>query len=392
MKKIQSFFWFCSGANQSVLKKHATEYNKYFSIGATVFFTAVFAALSGGYALWFVFSGNSMAVVFAIVFGLLWGLAIFNLDRYIVSSISKHGSAFKQLFQALPRLILAILVAVVIARPLELKIFDKEIRSKLKENYLSDQKSKIDTINLSFAKKYTIELNKRSALQKEADSLDKEIKQLRFVLNQEIFGDRTNQTSGKMGYGPYAKMKESVIIEKEKRLSFLRAEGLNLDSLISARKEADGLNRQVILDEKALDSLANLAGFADRNRALAQISVLRNGKDDGSTATAVLFISLLFVAFECLPVIVKLLTAKGPYDEDIYAVEAVKMNELLKDAEKSIQARNQLQDNLIEQEITKQARLAEERSNAETATGLVEIESWKEKKIANNKEFYTDQT
>ncbi|POY36937.1 DUF4407 domain-containing protein [Solitalea longa] len=392
MDRLQRFFWFCSGVNKEVLLKHTTEHNKYFSIGATVFFTAVFAALSGGYALWFVFSGSNLAVVFALVFGLLWGLAIFNLDRYIVSSISKHGSWFKQLLQALPRLILAILVAVVIARPLELKIFDKEIRSKLKENYLSDHKAKIDTINLSFAKKYTIELNKRTSLQKEADSLDKEVKQLRYVLNQEIFGDRTNQTSGKMGYGPYAKMKEGVIIEKEKRLAFLRAEGLTLDSLIASRKELDGLNRQVILDERSLDSMANVAGFADRNRGLAQISVLRNGKDDGSTPTAVLFISLLFVAFECLPVIVKLLTAKGPYDEEIFAIESVKMHELLKEGEKKIEVRNAMQERAVELELNKQLKLNEERTEAETITELAEIEDWKKQKLTPNKELYTDQT
>lgn len=383
MEKLQNFFWFCSGVNKDILRKHSTEYNKYLSIGATVFFTAVFAALSGGYALWFVFSGSSLAVVYAVVFGILWGLAIFNLDRYIVSSISKHGSLWKQLLQALPRLILAILVAIVIARPLELKIFDKEIRSKLKENYLSDHKSKIDTINLSFNKKYSIELSKRSVVQKEVDSLDKEVKSLRYVLNQEIFGDRTNQTSGKMGYGPYAKMKENVIIQKENRLASLRAEVVKLDSLIAARKEADGLNRLAILDDKALDSMAMLAGFADRNRALAQISVLRNGKDDGSTAMAVLFISLLFVAFECLPVIVKLLTAKGPYDEEVFAVESVKMNELIKDAEKSIQVRNRLQETAVELELAKQTTLSTEQSKAETETGLAEIERWKDEQLSN---------
>lgn len=163
----------------------------------------------------------------------------------------------------------------------------------------------------------------------------------------------------------------------------MRAEGIKLDSLIAARKEADGLNRQVILDDKALDSLATLAGFADRNRALAQISVLRNGKDDGSTATAVLFISLLFVAFECLPVIVKLLTTKGPYDEEVFAIESVKMNELIKDAEKSVQVRERLQETAIDLELKKQEVLRTEKSKAETDTGLAEIERWKDEQLSN---------
>src|SRR3546814_11024700 len=89
MKKINRFFWFCAGAHIPTLEKHPTEHNKYFSIGATVVFTAMFAALAGGYALYFVFSGSAGAALLAVLFGLLWGLAIFNLDRYIVSKIGR---------------------------------------------------------------------------------------------------------------------------------------------------------------------------------------------------------------------------------------------------------------------------------------------------------------
>src|SRR3546814_4577260 len=96
----------------------------------------MFAALAGGYARYFVFSGSAGAALLAVLFGLLWVLAIFNLDRYIVSSIRKVGGPWKQLLQASPRLTLAVLIAVVIARPLELKIFDKETRTRQKEQYL----------------------------------------------------------------------------------------------------------------------------------------------------------------------------------------------------------------------------------------------------------------
>src|SRR5690606_21041115 len=147
MKKITDFFWFCSGAHIDTLKKHPTEHNKYVGIGATIFFTALFASLSGGYAMYFVFAGNPAAPLFAILFGMIWGLAIFNLDRYIVSSIGKSGTTNQQIMQATPRILLAIMIGIVISRPLELKIFDKEIREKLKVSYLNGQRSKIDTLN-----------------------------------------------------------------------------------------------------------------------------------------------------------------------------------------------------------------------------------------------------
>jgi glycerol-3-phosphate acyltransferase PlsY len=128
MNAISRFFWFCSGVHQATLDKHPTEHNKYIGIGATIFFTGLFAALSGGYAMYFVFKGGDGAIWFALFFGLLWGLAIFNMDRYIVSSIDKNASSRKQILQATPRILLAIMIGMVISRPLELKIFDKEIK------------------------------------------------------------------------------------------------------------------------------------------------------------------------------------------------------------------------------------------------------------------------
>src|SRR6202012_3798069 len=217
-KKITRFFWFCSGAHIGTLEKYPIEHNKYVGIGATIFFTALFASLSGGYAMYFVFSGDAFAVGFAMLFGLLWGLAIFNMDRYIVSSINKEGSTNQQILQASPRILLAIMIGVVISRPLELKIYDKEIRQKLKTAYLKGQNRKIDTLEKTYNTKYAMELGKMKDLKREKDSLETDINRSRAQLNQEVFGDKTDQTSGIVGYGTYAKQKQEVLEEKEERL------------------------------------------------------------------------------------------------------------------------------------------------------------------------------
>lgn len=101
--QMQRFFWICSGTPVHFIEKYSTEHSKYLGIGATIVFTALFAGLSGGYALYFVFAGNPYAPLWSVLFGLLWGLAIFNLDRYIVSSISKTSKGLRQfwpVFQA----------------------------------------------------------------------------------------------------------------------------------------------------------------------------------------------------------------------------------------------------------------------------------------------------
>lgn len=357
MKKINRFFWFCSGAHIDTLKKYPIEHNKYVGIGATIFFTALFAALSGGYAMYFVFSGSAFAVLWAIFFGLLWGTAIFNMDRYIVSSINKEGSTNQQILQASPRILLAIMIGIVISRPLELKIFDKEIRSKLKTAYMKGQQSKIDSLQKTYGKKYTMELGKNTELKKEKDSLERDINRSRYQLNQEVFGDKTNQTSGIVGYGTYAKQKAEILKEKQDRLKTVTDNINQMDQYLSSRKDYEGLNSTKLFSEKQLDSLANVAGFSDRNWALGQLSFNEKGERDLDTYLAIAFIGYLFILFECLPVLVKLMSAKGPYDVAI--AKTAQANEHLaeRDKERDIAVTDEVYDHHLGTDVDKRKRL-----------------------------------
>lgn len=362
MKKITDFFWFCSGAHIELLKKYPTEHNKFIGIGATIFFTALFASLSGGYAMYFVFSGNSAAPLLAIIFGLIWGLAIFNMDRYIVASIKKTGSSNQQVLQALPRILLAIMIGIVISRPLELKIFDKEIRQKLKSSYLNGQRDKIDTLNKAFSNKYQLELQKLNELKIEKDSLEKDINRSRYILNQEVFGDKTNQTSGVTGFGTYAKQKQSVIDQKEQRLNIVRNNLDQIENIIDKRKDLEGLNSTKLFNERELDSLANVAGFADRNYALGQLSFNPDGTRDVDTYLAISFISFLFILLECLPVFVKLMSDKGPYDIALEHEESIAVYKSERNKDHEIMVTDDVQETLNDTESSKRKTFIQRRA------------------------------
>ena len=101
---IQKFLMICSGANLHILKKTPSEWNKYSGIGGIVLFTGFFAGISAGYATYTIFDDFHAALAA----GAIWGLMIFNLDRYIVSSIKKTVSWKNQLLLTLPRLVLAV--------------------------------------------------------------------------------------------------------------------------------------------------------------------------------------------------------------------------------------------------------------------------------------------
>jgi hypothetical protein len=363
MKKVTRFFWFCSGAHIDTLKKYPVEHNKYVGIGATIFFTALFASLSGGYAMYFVFNGDAFAVFFAILFGLLWGTAIFNMDRYIVSSINKEGSTNQQILQASPRILLAIMIGIVISRPLELKIFDKEIRQKLKSSYLKGQHRKIDTLEKTYNEKYAMELGKNNDLKKEKDSLEKDINRSRYQLNQEVFGDKTNQTSGITGYGTYAKQKQSVLEEKETRLKTVTESQGQMDEYLGHRKDYEGLNTLRLFTDHQLDSLANVAGFSDRNWALGQLSYNENGTRDLDTYMAISFIGYLFILFECLPVFVKLMSPKGPYDTAIAKTVEANLYMADKERDRDITVTDNTYDHNLDADVQRRKKIISNQSD-----------------------------
>src|SRR4029453_18031770 len=135
---LKRFFLMCSGATREILYTPScvTEWNKYAMLGAIIFFTAGFASLSGGYAAYTAFRDIEVATAL----GVLWGLFIFTLDRLIVSGIRKQkhepsdtwsvlfGKSLRGIIQAFPRIVLAVFLAIVIATPLELKLFEREIQ------------------------------------------------------------------------------------------------------------------------------------------------------------------------------------------------------------------------------------------------------------------------
>jgi hypothetical protein len=299
MQKIVSFFWFCSGADTDILKKCPSETAKYTGIGATVFFTGVFAFLSAAYALYTVFDN----IFSAAIFGIVWGLMIFNLDRFIVSSMRKEGRFSREFAMAIPRLVLAVLISVVIARPLELKIFEKEIAPDLvlmeQEKYALQEEQLMarfvpyqDSVRAQIA-----ELKK--------EILDKAAKRDELL---RIAREEADGTGGsrRRNLGPIYKVKKADADRAEVELSELTSQNhqrvASLEALLSAN--VNTMNVEL----KSLER-TRLNGPAARMEALDRIT-----QDSTAVFWAHVFILLLFIAIETAPVFVKLISPKGPYD------------------------------------------------------------------------------
>ena len=129
---LNEFLWICAGVNRKILRQCPTDYAKYAGTGGTILFTAIMAAISGGYAISFVFQDAPLYV--SVAFGIIWGLMIFNLDRFMVNTMysdGKHTISKAEFGGGLPRIILAIFLGIVISTPLEIRIFQDKIKSQL---------------------------------------------------------------------------------------------------------------------------------------------------------------------------------------------------------------------------------------------------------------------
>lgn len=300
MEKLKHFFWLCSGVHFPLLKKCEVESSRYVGIGATIFFTGVFAALAATYALYTVFDNGWIAAGF----GLVWGLMIFNLDRYIVSSMRKNGNTIREIKTAVPRIILAVLISLVIAKPLELKIFDKEIQSELvimeqqtytaQENefrlrYQGDQqrlKGEIETLKA--------ELVSKTAKRDELNRLAQEE------------ADGTGGTK-KRNAGPIYKIKKADADQANRELDEL---ALKNNKLILEKNDQLAIIDSAITTGIAALAKQKLDGPASRMEALDRLMA-----DSDAIYWTNWFIILLFIAVETAPVFVKLISSQGPYDQ-----------------------------------------------------------------------------
>jgi hypothetical protein len=303
---ISDFFIICSGANKEILNACPTERIKFVGIGATICLTAVLASISGGYFLALVFSNKITGKVelswfYILAFGLLWGLLIFNLDRSIIVSIKKSGIWKEELKQGWVRIALAIFIGVVIATPLELKLFEEEVNAKVEENLkkqLGERKKK----NMEI---YEIDLK---ALNQDIGKIEVESKEKEKRRNElyEAFKVEAEGTGGtlKLGKGP---------VYDEKKKEFDKIDTLYSQSLVqlnTKRAKRDSVFNKIdaigISDEK---NISKINGPEAKIKALYQLSGVH------------WFITILFILLETLPVFSKLMSKRGPYDEIIDRVE-----------------------------------------------------------------------
>lgn len=334
LNSIQKLLIWSAGADQEILSQEScrTERYKYESIGTTVILTAIMAFCSGGYALFTVFG----SLTISISLGFIWGSIIFNLDRFFILTASQNKSSSKLQFWvgAATRLSIAILLGFIVAKPLELRLFESEINQKIsqqrREREREESRKDQDTPDVKRINKINEEIDN---LTREKNQASDALQKARIDAIEEIKG---KGVTGKPGVGTIAKERQKNVETIEKSVTFLdsRIQDLLKEKNSLIKKQQSSLSIKTPQKKEWQEG-----SLLDRISALEALS-----KDDPAIAITNKLITLLLIIIEIAPVLVKILSKEGLYEKLLEKETIDRMNQenLGKMAEKELSKMKEL--------------------------------------------------
>jgi len=319
-------------------------------VGALIFFTAGFAALSGGYAAYTAFRDP----VVATALGVLWGLFIFTLDRLIVSGIRKQqhapsdtwsvsvGKSLRGILQAFPRIVLAVFLSIVIATPLELKLFEREIQWSMAQDTQMQAIEAEQLANEEFPDLENLRTRNTEFLQllqaKEAR---------RDTLRDQAFAEAEGLGGTHLrGRGPvYADRRAEFERYQHELEEFRRHVNTQMAANTATMTRLEAQKQQRLAVVKTVAEHAH--GLLARLNALHQLA---RDRENLALGWAIRFIFFVFLAVETTPVLTKVLSGYGPYDKLLERIETevvLEEDQQLRGAQERIAAAAQYQRNRV---------------------------------------------
>ena len=335
---LMRLFWRAAGADKFILEKVTySDQIKYMCLGGIIVATGLMAAIAGGYAFYTIFEpkGSSLESNFSwsisiisILFGVLWGAMIFNLDRFIVSSTGKgdgtEAITWEELKTALPRIFMGAIIALTISKPVEIRMFKSEIDVELHNAQMEKQREYLGKISSIYAERIASEKIKAEKWENEIQLKEARYTELENLMAEEMSG----KNGGDRGVGPQARKIEEQMIKLDGEIKGLKSRNEPLIKESYKNLETFETEKQKEIRNGEQVS-AGLDGLLERIKLAHKIS--------GPWIS--LFITLLFMAIELTPIFFKLMLTKTPYD---YLEENIK--ELMKAEEGILNDNNYYKD------------------------------------------------
>ena len=319
---LTRFLWWCSGSVPELVRQSRTEWARHAGIGGAVLSTWCLASFAGGYALYTVAAGSAMQIPIALAGGAIWGLIIFNIDRFLVSSLRKSGQRSLrdvvrlELVPSTPRLLFAVVIALTIAEPLELRLFSSDIEARVEAN--RDQLVAAREASLT-------RLGERDAAawREETARLDARVTASRDRverLQREYIEESDGRGgSGRAGDGPLTGLKREEMERAAAEHRELLASTAPRRAELIARLDSSA---QQVRDQLAAYRASLGSGYLARREALTNLYSERPG-----VWGAVWGIFLLMVMVEITPLLLKIFGPYGAYDAALSLAEESAIHE-----------------------------------------------------------------
>lgn len=390
--KIMQWLWKAAGSDGYILKKSTySDQVKYACLGGIVVATGFMAAMAGGYAIYTIFEPKGSALeggvhpttaVMSCLFGIVWGLIIFNIDRFIVAATGKgdgtEAITWQEFTNSLPRIIMGLVIAITISKPMEIRMFKSEIDAELHQEQLEKRKAYEIATKANYETRFNAIDLQLAKIEEGREALIQRIKKA----EEEYYDQLQGRAGAGAGNGPLAKA-------LEQQLNKLETELKNYDG--SKRDELNRLTSERLRLTEELDSelaknqevASGLDGLLERIKLAHEIA--------GFWIT--FFITLLFVVIELTPIFFKMMLIKSPYDfmsenikELIRAEEGIQIKyEYYKD--KKGQERNLVINHQVKSKLDEKISLMAAQSELSDYI----VQKWKDREkgnIDNNLEEY----
>jgi hypothetical protein len=116
------------GGDLEILENFPHDRARYLQMAGVLLTTSGIAVMSMTFAL---HDALREPLFWAIAFGVIWGIIILNLDRFLVLSMGSIRDKLRLFWIFLPRFLMAVVLAAVISTPLVLRIFSSDIKREL---------------------------------------------------------------------------------------------------------------------------------------------------------------------------------------------------------------------------------------------------------------------
>lgn len=284
--KFKEFLWTFAGADKDLLRMCPTDHARIAGFGGTILTGGILSGLALSYGAHMLTNSILISVIVGVV---CFFLTIF-FDSFITNTMYSDGEvkiSKREFISSLPRILLGIIQGIVIAVPIQIKVFEPSINDYITNEYRYSILNSTDYISN----------------EKEIIEVEQEIKNLHKIIEAQRRGYATEMRGSEgcgIGYKAYMmnsqlKNNEGLIVDRTNKLDILVSKRDSLQVM------SNNPNETAFSFSTKLEALSKIVSFQNNESVILPITNL--------------LICFMFILLCVLPIINKMIMTDGVYDK-----------------------------------------------------------------------------